>query len=216
MIVVGGAAALLSVFNTSASNFWDLVCIFNFLGAGAIAVCCIIKGSGSPYANEALDISLARNIADTYVLAWNYYQKYEKAITKAWLFQSSKFLREIKFRCVWLALNERCNSDYDGCRVYIPKTQTKEKDNQWKMSISKQEILSPTSVCIIANNIPDLAAAFDFELAAKATNAELIQRAIPQRDDPRTTIMCMPVWNEEDQAWRIREVKRREAATWPG
>lgn len=179
------------------------------------------------------DQLFAQFLADVYVLAWQQYQKYEKNMSKAWLFQSGKFLSHIKCECVGRALKERYEHRYKDCLffapvkaaensgfqlvnvestyVYVSSRKSGNDRSPWRLSILKSEILEGETISAVADALPDLAAAFDFELAAKATNAELIQQAIPKRDDPRTTTMHMPAWDEDDQTWNVREVKRRVA-----
>lgn len=172
-------------------------------------------------------------LSDIYVLAWQQYQKYEKNMSKAWMFQSSKFLSHIQRECVGRALKERYDNKYKDCLffvpvrtaensgfklvnvestyVYVPTHKSGNDRSPWRLSILKSEILEGETISAVADMLPELTAAFDFELAAKATNAELIQQAIPQRSDPRTTTMHMPVWDEEDRTWSMHEVKRRVA-----
>nr|DAH36734.1 MAG TPA: hypothetical protein [Caudoviricetes sp.] len=197
--------------HTIVSDVLPLVVVFNFGGAFFFFILYLAIGADASEPEADDKTRLTRACADTYILAWQHYQKYEVQMQKAWLFQSDQFMKNVKQKCVERAFNERYDHVYKGCCFFIPVSHKDREGTQWKISVLKQEILSPASIQAVADMLPDLTAAFDFELAAKATNAELIQQAIPQRDDPRTTTMHMPVWNEEDQTWNMHEVKRRAA-----
>lgn len=197
--------------HTIVSDVLPLVVVFNFGGAFFFFILYLAIGADASEPEADDKTRLTRACADTYILAWQCYQKYEVQMQKAWLFQSDQFMKNVKRKCVERAFNERYDHVYKGCCFFIPVSHKDREGTQWKISVLKQEILSPASIQAVADMLPDLADAFDFELAAKATNAELIQQAIPQRDDPRTTTMHMPAWNEEDQTWNMHEVKRRVA-----
>lgn len=198
------------------SDVLPLVMVFNFGGAFFFFILYLAIGADASEPEADDKIRLTRACADTYILAWQHYQKYEVQMQKAWLFQSNQFMKNVKRECIERAFNERYDHVYKGCCFFIPVPHKDHEGAQWKISVLRQEILSEASVQAVADMLPDLAAAFDYGLASKATDVELIRQAIPQRNDPRTTTMHMPVWNEENQAWSMCEVTRREAAEWPG
>lgn len=216
MAFIGSLSTFLIQENIVTLDFLPLVAVASFEGAFFFLVLYLALSADRIGFDLNDKTWFARSCADTYILAWNRYQDYERQITKAWLFQSTRFARNIKRKCVEYALNERYDHIYKGCCFCIREKTPENNPPTWRPSVKRTEFLAHSHIGDITDLIPDLAEAFNYSFAAYASDAELIQSAIPDRDDPRVTVMHMPVWNEEDQSWHMQEVKRREPTEWHG